>query len=86
MVVNEAFDNAARRLLGEEKWASVLSLGYSGPDISREISQDASQGLLKNSPTFEDDMAVMKYYTPPVSWQRRPRVFRVNSATKGDQQ
>lgn len=79
-VVNEQFDNAALRLLGEQKWAALQQLRYSGPDICREIAQDLSEGSLQQSlPTFTEDLALIHKYMPPVSWRRRPRHLRVNS-------
>ncbi|UBZ00529.1 hypothetical protein LCG56_27600 (plasmid) [Pseudomonas cannabina pv. alisalensis] len=79
-VVNEQFDNAAQRLLGKQKWEALDRLRYSGPDICREIAQDAFEGALQQaSPTFAEDMELIQAYMPAVSWRRRPRHLRVNS-------
>lgn len=79
-VVNEQFDTAAQRLLGDQKWEALNRLRYGGPDICREIAQDAFEGALKQTePTFAEDMALIQAYMPAVSWRRRPRHLRVNS-------
>lgn len=86
-VVNEQFDNAAQRLLGEQKWESVQRLRYSGPDICREIAQVHFEGGLQQAlPTFAEDMALIQTFMPPVGWRRRPRHLRINSRLPDDQE
>ncbi|EPA99444.1 hypothetical protein PG5_02510 [Pseudomonas sp. G5(2012)] len=50
------FDEAAQRLLGEEKYSNLLKSGYSRPDFCREIAQDAFVDNLCCSPTKRDDL------------------------------
>lgn len=40
MTTKARFDEAAQRLLGEEKYSNLLKSGYSRPDFCREIAQD----------------------------------------------
>lgn len=50
------FDEAAQRLLGEEKYSNLLKSGYSRPNFCREIAQDAFVDNLCCSPTKRDDL------------------------------
>lgn len=54
------FDQAAKRLLGDEHYESLLSSGFSRPAFCREIAQDAFIGRLVQSPTYDEDLAVIK--------------------------
>jgi hypothetical protein len=51
------FDEAAQRLLGEEKYSNLLKSGYSRPDFCREIAQDEFVDNLFSLPTKEADLA-----------------------------
>lgn len=54
------FDQAAKRLLGDEHYESLLASGFSRPAFCREIAQDAFIGRLVQSPTYDEDLAVIK--------------------------
>ncbi|WP_042955197.1 hypothetical protein [Pseudomonas sp. G5(2012)] len=56
MSTKAQFDEAAQRLLGEEKYSNLLKSGYSRPDFCREIAQDAFVDNLCCSPTKRDDL------------------------------
>lgn len=57
MITKAQFDEAAQRLLGEEKYSNLLKSGYSRPDFCREIAQDEFVDNLFSLPTKEADLA-----------------------------
>lgn len=57
MTTKAQFDEAAQRLLGEEKYSNLLKSGYSRPDFCREIAQDEFVDNLFSLPTKEADLA-----------------------------
>lgn len=60
MTTKAHFDEAAERLLGEEKYSTLLKSGYSRPDLCREIAQDEFVDNLYNPSTKEADLAVIR--------------------------
>jgi hypothetical protein len=56
MTTKAQFDEAAQRLLGEEKYSNLLKSGYSRPDFCREIAQDAFVENLLCPATKLDDL------------------------------
>lgn len=56
MTTKAQFDEAAQRLLGEEKYSNLLKSGYSRPDFCREIAQDAFVDNLLCPPTKLEDL------------------------------
>jgi hypothetical protein len=60
MATNTHFDDAAKRLLGEEKFANLLRSGYSRPDFCREIAQDEFIGALESPATKTQDLELIR--------------------------
>ncbi|HDS1721735.1 hypothetical protein NPS53_09495 [Pseudomonas putida] len=60
MASQTEFDQAAARLLGNEKYISLRDSGYSRPDFCREISQDAFIGVLMTYPGRPVDLALIQ--------------------------
>ncbi|WP_213664147.1 hypothetical protein [Stutzerimonas stutzeri] len=60
MATKTQFDEAAQRLLGEEKYSNLLLSGYSRPDFCREIAQDEFIGALLDSPGKRDDLELIR--------------------------
>lgn len=60
MATKQKFDDAARRLLGEAKYAGLLNSGYNRPDFCREIAQDNFIGALKPSVLENSDLDVIR--------------------------
>jgi hypothetical protein len=54
------FDEAARRLLGEEKYANLLRSGFSRPDFCREIAQDEFVDNLFSPSTKHADLDLIR--------------------------
>lgn len=54
------FDEAARRLLGEEKYANLLRSGFSRPDFCREIAQDEFVDNLFSPSTKNADLDLIR--------------------------
>lgn len=54
------FDEAAQRLLGEEKYAKLLRSGFSRPDFCREIAQEEFIDNLLNPPTKQADLDLIR--------------------------
>lgn len=60
MTTKRQFDNAAQNLLGEEKYSSLLSSGYSRPDFCREIAQDEFVDNLFSPSTKQADLDLIR--------------------------
>lgn len=60
MATKAQFDEAAQRLLGEEKYANLLKSGFSRPAFCREIAQEAFIHQLMDSSTQSDDISLIQ--------------------------
>lgn len=60
MATKTQFDEAAKHLLGGEKYANLLRSGFSRPDFCREIAQDEFIGALFNSPNKQEDLELIR--------------------------
>lgn len=56
MATKAQFDEAAQRLLGEEKFSNLLGSGFSRPDFCREIAQDEFIDNLFSPSTKQADL------------------------------
>jgi len=61
MTTKGQFDEAAQRLLGEEKYANLLRSGYSRPDFCREIAQDEFVDHLLSPSTKNADLDLIRH-------------------------
>lgn len=60
MATKAQFDEAAQRLLGEEKFSNLLGSGYSRPDFCREIAQDEFIDNLFSPSTKQADLDLIR--------------------------
>ncbi|KIL03178.1 MULTISPECIES: hypothetical protein [Stutzerimonas] len=60
MATKSQFDEAAKRLLGEEKYSNLLRSGFARPDFCREIAQDAFIDGLHPSPSQDGDLVLIR--------------------------
>lgn len=60
MATYAQFDEAAQRLLGEEKYASLLRSGFSRPDFCREIAQEEFIDNLFSPTSKQDDLDLIR--------------------------
>lgn len=60
MATKAQFDEAAKRLLGEEKYSNLLRSGFSRPDLCREIAQDDFIDQLFSPPTKQADLDLVR--------------------------
>ncbi|CAM3175875.1 hypothetical protein BZK31_07715 [Pseudomonas floridensis] len=60
MATKVQFDEAAQRLLGEEKFSNLLGSGYSRPDFCREIAQDEFVDNLFSPSTKQADLDLIR--------------------------
>ncbi len=60
MATKVQFDEAAQRLLGEEKFSNLLGSGYSRPDFCREIAQDEVVDNLFSPSTKQADLDLIR--------------------------
>lgn len=60
MATKAQFDEAAQRLLGEEKYSNLLRSGFSRPDFCREIAQDDFINSLFSSPNKQADLDLVR--------------------------
>ena len=60
MATQDDFDQAAARLLGEEKYTNLRNSGYSRPDFCREIAQDAFIGEVMHYPGSPVDLGLIQ--------------------------
>lgn len=60
MTTKARFDEAAQRLLGEEKFSNLLGSGFSRPDFCREIAQDEFIDNLFSPSTKQADLDLIR--------------------------
>ncbi|MDI2144889.1 hypothetical protein KBJ94_22820 [Pseudomonas sp. ITA] len=60
MTTKAQFDEAAQRLLGEEKFSNLLGFGLSRPDFCREIAQDEFIDNLFSPSTKQADLDLIR--------------------------
>ena len=60
MATQDDFDQAAARLLGEEKYTNLRNSGYSRPDFCREIAQVAFIGEVMEYPGSPVDIGLIQ--------------------------
>lgn len=60
MATKAKFDEAAQRLLGEEKFSNLLGSGFTRPDFCREIAQDDFIDTLFSLSTKQADLDLIR--------------------------
>lgn len=60
MATKAQFDLAAEKLLGTEKYSSLLKSGFSRPDFCREIAMDSFAGRLVEYPNMAHDIEIVR--------------------------
>lgn len=60
MATKAQFDEAAQRLLGEEKFSNLLGSGFTRPDFCREIAQDDFIDTLFSLSTKQADLDLIR--------------------------
>ncbi|MBP3998306.1 hypothetical protein [Pseudomonas koreensis] len=60
MTTKAQFDEAAQRLLGEEKFSNLLGSGFSRPDFCQEIAQDEFIDNLFRPSTKQADLDLIR--------------------------
>lgn len=60
MATKAQFDEAAQRLLGEEKFSNLLRSGFTRPDFCREIAQDDFIDTLFSLSTKQADLDLIR--------------------------
>ncbi|OKS78729.1 hypothetical protein PsaNZ64_00160 [Pseudomonas syringae pv. actinidiae] len=60
MATKAQFDDAAKRLLGEEKYSNLLNSGFTRPDFCRKIAQDELVANLFDTPTKQVDLETIR--------------------------
>jgi hypothetical protein len=60
MATKTAFDDAAKRLLGEKKYLDLLNSGFTRPDFCREIAQDEFVDNLFSLATKTADLGIIR--------------------------
>ncbi|WAT32286.1 hypothetical protein [Pseudomonas sp. GXZC] len=60
MATKAQFDEAAQRLLGEDKFSDLFGSGFSRPDFCREIAQDEFIDNLFSTSTKQADLDLIR--------------------------